>query len=348
MTVRVLMAGSAPEERGGMATVTTLLLQHGSRVADLRMAVTHREGSAASRLTLWLSGTARVLAALAAGRVDVLHAHVSERGSVLRKGLLVLLAKAFRVPVVLHCHGAEFVGWYRGLPGPAREVIAWVFRRADMVAVLGSSWRTRYVELLRLRPDRVVSVGNPIELPAEVTTGSGFRIVFLGRFGARKGSADVLAAVAALPSSVELVMAGDGEVAETRALAARLGVRAEIHDWLTPAERDRVLASADVFVLPSRDEGLPMAMLEAMGYGLVPIVTPVGSIPEVVHDGENGLLVPPGDVPALTHALTSLLEDDGLRDRLSKAARATAEPFAIEPYIDRMATHWRVLAGHPS
>jgi glycosyltransferase involved in cell wall biosynthesis len=340
------MVGSAPEERGGMGTVTTLLLRHGSEAADLRMVVTHREGPAAMRLRLWLTGTAQVAMALARRQADVVHAHVSERGSVVRKSVIVLLARLFRVPVVLHCHGAEFVDWYHGLPAPARRVIAWTFRQADLLAVLGSSWRTTYLSMLGIRPDRVVAFGNPIELPAPAVKQPGFKVVFLGRFGARKGSADVLRAVAGLP--VELVMAGDGEVAETRALAAKLGVQAEVRDWLTPAERDELLASAHVFVLPSRDEGLPVALLESMGHGLVPVVSPVGSIGEVVKDGENGLLVQPGDVTGLTEALKSLLADDGLRERLAKAARSTVEPFAIEPYMATMTAHWHRLAAHPS
>src|SRR5262249_53977496 len=142
------------------------------------------------------TGTAQVIAALARRQVDVVHAHVSERGSVVRKSLIVLIAKAFRVPVVLHCHGAEFVDWYRGLPGPLRRGIAWTFRRADLLVVLGSSWRTRYMRLLGLRPDRVVAFGNPIELPAPTAKPAAVKVVFLGRFGDRKGSAAVLRGVA--------------------------------------------------------------------------------------------------------------------------------------------------------
>ncbi len=334
------MVGSAPEERGGMGTVTTLLLRHGAKAASMRMVVTHREGPAAMRLKLWLSGTLQVLSALP--RTDVVHAHVSERGSVIRKSVIVLLAKLFRVPVVLHCHGAEFVDWYRGLPGPAQRLIAWAFRQADVLAVLGSSWRTTYMELLGVRPERVVAFGNPIELPSPTDKPEGVKVVFLGRFGARKGSADVLNAVAGLP--VSLVMAGDGEVAETRALAARLGVDADIRDWLTPAERDELLASAHIFVLPSRDEGLPMALLESMGHGLVPVVSPVGSIGEVVKDGENGLLVQPGDVAGIAAAVKSLLDHD-FRERLGKAARSTVEPFDIEPYMAQMVRTWRSVSG---
>ncbi|ONI73139.1 hypothetical protein ALI144C_45175 [Actinosynnema sp. ALI-1.44] len=339
--IRVLMAGSAPTERGGMATVTNLLLRHGSQVAAIRMIPTHREGPAGMRLKLWLSGTAKVVSALR--YADVLHAHVSERGSVIRKGVLVWIAKLMRKPVVLHCHGAEFVDWYQGLPALAKRLVALTFRQADLVAVLGSSWRTTYTDLLGVH--RVVSLGNPIELPGEVSSAPGFKIVFLGRFGERKGSADVLTAVARLSGPVELVMAGDGEVAETKALAARLDVNARIRTWISPAERDELLSGAHVFVLPSRDEGLPMAMLESMGHGLVPVVTPVGSIGEVVKDGENGLLVQPGDVDGLTAALQSLLDDPGLRARLGKAARSTVEPFEIGRYLQTLGNHWSSLVS---
>ncbi|MFD1045638.1 hypothetical protein ACFQ1S_08675 [Kibdelosporangium lantanae] len=114
--MRVLMVGSDPTERGGMATVTALMLRHNP---DVRMVVTHREGTAFRRLRLWVTGTVRV--ALALPRVDVVHAHMSERGSVIRKGVVVLLARAFRVPVVVHCHGAEFVEWFQGLPTPVQR-----------------------------------------------------------------------------------------------------------------------------------------------------------------------------------------------------------------------------------
>jgi glycosyltransferase involved in cell wall biosynthesis len=346
------MVGPDPYGRGGMATVARLYLENTGDRARLRFVTTHQDGSVALRLRVWLTGLATVTRLLLTKRVDVLHAHVAERGSVIRKGLLVLLARLTGVPVVLHCHGAEFVESHRALPAPLRMVIAWVFRRASLVVVLGASWKQTYVRLLGLKPANVLAAGNPVPLPAAVPTrpaSDTIGVVFLGRFGTRKGSADLLNAVAALPAAqrdrVRLTMAGDGEVRQTRELAASLGLTAEVSDWLTPERRDAALAQAEIFVLPSRDEGLPMAMLESMGWGLVPVITPVGSIPEVITDHENGLLVQPGDVPALTAALAELISDDALRTRLAKSARATVEPFDLAPYLDRMAAEWTRLAA---
>jgi glycosyltransferase involved in cell wall biosynthesis len=348
---RVLMVGPDPAGQGGMASVAALLLRHGPAHVRLRYVVTHRDGSVPRRLVVWLIGSVRAAALLIAGRADVLHAHVSERGSVLRKGSLLLLAKLRRVPVLLHCHGAEFVSWHDQLPWAGRLMVRWLFRRADLVAVLGDSWRSVYQDLLRLRRERVVVLENPVALPAAVPvrdTALGIRLLFLGRYGARKGSADVLAAMAALPpeirGAVTLRMAGDGEVEQTRARAAELEVAARVDGWLGPRDRDAALAEADVFVLPSRDEGLPMALLEAMAWGLVPVVTPVGSIGELVRDGWNGLLVRPGDVDGLARALVLLAGDPALRSRLAGTARSSVEPFAAETYTARLAKEWAGLS----
>jgi glycosyltransferase involved in cell wall biosynthesis len=347
MSVRVLMVGPAPTGQGGIVSVARLLLRYGRAHAEIRYVPTHRDGSLPRRILAWLAGSARAALLLIGRRVDVLHAHVSERGSVLRKGILLLLARICRVPVVFHCHGAEFVGSYRRLPWAGRALVRWLFRRASLLLVLGEHWRAVYIELLKVCADRVVVLENPVALPAVLPDRGGrdgVRVLFLGRYGARKGSADVLAAMAALPPEVRgaitLRMAGDGEVDQTRALAARLAVAARVEGWLRPAERDAALAEADVFVLPSRDEGLPMALLEAMAWGLVPVVTPVGSIPELVYDNRNGLLVRPSDVDGLARALVRLAGSPVLRAELAAAARSSVEPYAADTYAARLAKEW--------
>jgi glycosyltransferase involved in cell wall biosynthesis len=340
-----------------MATVAATLLRHGTggtggtNGVDLRAIPTHADGSAARRLRAWATGSLRVLGLLATRRVDVLHVHVSERGSVLRKSILVAAARAARVPVLLHCHGARFFDWYPTLPAPALRAIARTFRLANLVVTLGEPSRARYVDLLGLDPDRVAVAPNAITLPERVPDRGGqitIGVLFLGRFGDRKGSADVLAAMVELPAEVQeittLRMAGDGEVDETRTLAAELGVQADITGWLTPAERDQALRAAQIFVLPSRQEELPMAMLEAMGWGLAPIVTPVGSIPEVITDERNGLLVAPGEIAELSKAIQRVLTDDDLRARLADAARETALRFDAVEYTAAMAGRWLSLA----
>ena len=97
------------------------------------------------------------------------------------------------------------------------------------------------------------------------------------------------------------------------------------------------LSSLDVFVLPSYFEGLPIALLESMSFGAVPIVTPVGSIPEVVKDGVNGLLVKEHDASSIVQAIVRLHDQTLLRHALSKAAKSTIEgQYSPAIYLERL------------
>ncbi len=86
-------------------------------------------------------------------------------------------------------------------------------------------------------------------------------------------------------------------------------------------DKHRWLEKADIFVLPSHAEGLPIALLEAMGGGIPAVVTAVGAMPTVIDDGVQGKVVPPGDVDALSAALTALVNDPALRQTMGEAAR---------------------------
>jgi glycosyltransferase involved in cell wall biosynthesis len=352
--LRVVMAGPDPAGNGGIESVTALMATHCSRFADIEVVPTYRFGSPVKRVATALTGTARVLRRLSRRDVDLVHLHMAKRASIARKGVLTLLARAYRVPVVLHCHGGMFERDYRRMPRLLQRLVSGVLRQAQSVVVLSDSWRSVYHDLVHVPADRLTVLPNGIELPAGVPERSldPLVVAFLGRLGQRKGAWDVITAVAELPEPVQarirVVMAGDGAVAYTQDLAIRLGLTdvVEVRNWLAPAVRDRLLARSAVFVLPSRNEGLPMAMLEAMGWGLVPVVSAVGGIPEVVTDGVNGFLVRPGDPAQLAATLCRLVEDPELVTRLSAAARRSVEGYDMNDYADQMAEIWRsVLDG---
>ena len=126
--------------------------------------------------------------------------------------------------------------------------------------------------------------------------------------------------------------------------AAQLGLsqRVAFHGWVTAAKVVSLCREADLFVLPSHAEGQAMSLLEAMAHGLAIVTTPVGAHLEAVTPGVEALLVPPGDVAALAHALTRLIDDQGLRLRLGAAARARyATGFTIDRYAARLAGLYR-------
>ncbi len=123
------------------------------------------------------------------------------------------------------------------------------------------------------------------------------------------------------------VIAGDGELPKFRGHREQAGSMDKISlpGWLSQREAAEAYAAANIFVLPSHEEGLSIALLEAMAHGLAIVATPVGAHGEVIEDGKNGLLVRPGDPAALTAALRRVIDDADLRRRLGRAARARFE-----------------------
>jgi glycosyltransferase involved in cell wall biosynthesis len=203
---------------------------------------------------------------------------------------------------------------------------------------LSQRWRDFFVETCELSPSQVTVLPNPVRWSPEVPHRAGraqVQFVALGRICEAKGSYDLLKAFAALPADLRararLVMAGDGDVDGARKLAEPLGERVSVLSWIGPAERDRLLAASDVFVLPSHAEGMPMALLEAMAQGLPAIVTPVGGIPEVFTNGAEGLLVGPGRVAELAAAMSRMIGDDA--ERLAAGRRAHARTRALDVHI---------------
>ncbi|MEM9581372.1 MAG: glycosyltransferase family 4 protein, partial [Pseudomonadota bacterium] len=162
------------------------------------------------------------------------------------------------------------------------------------------------------------------------------RILFVGRLAAVKGVPLLVKAFAALhqrhPDAV-LTLVGDGpERGRIEALAAELGCAAALRftGYLSQQEVAQELDRADIFALPSFAEGVPVVLMEAMASRLPVLATRIAGIPELVRDGVNGLLVPPGDSEALSEALDRLLSDPALCARMGQAGRQTVkEDFNI-------------------
>ena len=263
------------------------------------------------------------------GQVDVLHINLSSHGSTRRKILVAKAARALGVPYILHLHSSRYMSYVHEAPAKLRHAIGEMFSGAARVVVLGNAWKAFVSETFPQTRDRIVIIPNatPVPtLPHSKAAGGAVRILFLGRVGPRKGVpqlVEALAAIADVPNW-EAIIAGDGDVEQTEADIIRLGLadRVKLTGWVGPDEVARLLSTGDILVLPSFNENLPMSVIEGMAAGLAIIATPVGAVEDIITSGETGLLVPVGEVPPLSGALKSLVEDQGLRQRLGENARA--------------------------
>lgn len=349
--IRILAIGPAPAgplSRGGMATVMRLMSDDPDPRFSIRIVPTFIDSGLLHRTVAGLRGMLLASAILLRGRTDVLHVHLSHGGSIVRKSLPMLVARLVGVPVVIHGHSYDFSGWFDRLPGFARRLVKTALP-ADVWLVLGDKLAADYAKSLRLPADSVRVLYNPVRLPDHVDIQARtepLTVVSLGRLGERKGSYDLVAAIGLLPeatrSRMRVVLAGDGDADGVRdaVRAAGLDDVVTIRDWIDPDARDALLDEASIFVLPSYDEGLPMALLEAMARGLVPVVSPVGGIPDVVHDGIEGLLVPPGAPSQVADALAELVGNEGRRAAMSTAAQKKAGEFDIDGWYHDLGELW--------
>ncbi len=325
------MIGTALDTQGGVSTVVNVLKEAGLfERCGVAYISTHRDGGTVRKLVAFIAGWFCFLRMLLGGRVALLHAHTASRASFWRKSFFMVPALLARVPVILHLHGAEFQVFYgQECSALSRRFVQWVFTRADQVVVLSESWLRWVSATFPSARSRVIP--NPIVVPEATSerVREKTSLLFLGRLGQRKGAFDLLQAVATLVPrypNLRVLLGGDGDLDAVRARAEALGVGGHVSllGWVKGADKARLLDEATVYVLPSYNEGLPMSVLEAMAHGLPVVSTPVGGIPEAVRDGEEGFLVPPGDVQLLADRLDRLLADPDLRARMGKAARARA------------------------
>jgi len=147
-----------------------------------------------------------------------------------------------------------------------------------------------------------------------------------------------------------LVLVGEGETRRRcEALVRELGLERCVKLVGQRSNMPEVLAALDVVAMPSMfGEGLPYAAIEALAAGRPVVGFPTAGIPEVVVDGETGLLVPPGDVDGLAQALIRVLGDDELRERMSVGARKDAQRFTIARHVDSLIAIYRELLTTPS
>lgn len=349
------MIGPPLDGRGGMSSVSAAYREAGLFERCGVRFLDSATGKAGALPKLWvaLRSWCVLLGLLVARRVDLAHVHVASGASFWRKAIYLLTLEAAGVPVVLHVHGGNFVEFYRQASGWAQRFIRTRFARAGRVILLSQAWVERMRPIVDAAHCR--AIGNPVlawpvrREPRPVTV-----FLFLGRFEQDKGIFELLAAFALLRQQVPealLLLGGDGDVAALDRIAAEHGMADAVHrlGWVAGEAKRDAFERADALVLPSYIEGLPVAMLEAMSCGMPVIVSDVGSIPEVVTDGVNGLMVPPRQVPVLAEAMLKLALHPELAGRLGAAGRATFEGrFEAHVVSEQVAQLYaELLAGRP-
>jgi len=272
---------------------------------------------------------------LRAVRYDVVHAH----WIVPNAALVADVVRSHGVPLVVSAHGSDV--FVAEKLAPARELARLTLRAAGAVTACSRDLMERAIAL-GARAERTRTVPYGADLPAAAPVADvaamrarlgaapgGVLVLGLGRLVEKKGFTHLIDAAHRAPG-VHVALAGDGDLREALAAqAARAGSSVRLVGALARDAVAAALAAADIVAVPSvvdragNVDGLPNVLLEAMAAGRAVVASRVAGIPDVVTDGVDGILVPPGDAAALAGALTRLAGDPALRARLGAAARNT-------------------------
>ena len=313
----MLMVGVDQKVVGGMLTVSENYLKSKRfrTQTNLKYISTATRGSIPIKLLKFAGAMIRIIGLILTDKTDIVHVHMAERGSVFRKGIVIVIAKALGAKTVIHMHAGPIEEWYSRQRLPVRTLTAWIFCQADRMLVLGKNW-VPFMERVMGEKNRkkVLVLHNAVHTPSEnLYNNEGKNLLFYGMLTKQKGIEDLLDAFSnildEIPEDICLMLYGDdveGNVRE-RIHARSLETRVKYWGWLEKGEREKCFSETILHVLPSYSEGLPMAILETMSYGIPNVSTEVGSISEVVEDSKNGRLIQPGDVSKLSLVMKEMI-----------------------------------------
>lgn len=333
---KILIAGPSPARRGGVSHhIKTLLnspLQNDFHLVYFRVGPEYSD----YKLTVifkFMITPFRFLFQLLTVKPDVLHLNPSfDRKSLLRELPMILLSRIFGCAGLVQFHGGSVENLVKKNRIPV--YLKLLLSLAHHVILLTEIQKKA---LLKFLPTLQASVlPNMVYIPKKskkyTKREDGFKLLFLSRIERKKGIYDILEAI---PLVIEkfpkawFYFAGEGpDRSNVEKLCSDEKIREHVKFFghVGKDMKDRLFSESDVFLFPSQHpEGMPYAILEAMAHGLPIIATPVGSLPEIVLHGQNGLLIPTESPHKLAESIIQLLVDFDLRKKMGSMNRKLAE-----------------------
>lgn len=337
--IKVLMIGPDRSVHGGISGVVNNYYAAGlDEKIDLCYIGTMVEGSGMKKLLKAAGALFWFLCKLP--RYEIAHINMASDSSYYRKSVFIRVAALFRKKIVIHQHGGDFEGFYRKeLSERGRKRVQKILFMGNAFLVLAPPWKRFFGTIIG--EDNITVFPDSIEIPPLVEKNYGQqRILFLGRLCKEKGVRELLEAMPVLKKKYPdcmLYLGGIWEDKELEQLAAEQKDSVTYIGWVSGAEKKKYLEDCDIFVLPSYFEGQSLSILEAMANSCAVAASDTGGIPEMIINGETGLLFRPESTQALTEGLDRLLSDTQLCRKLGEAARKKAEEeFSIDKNMERL------------
>lgn len=343
---RVLMVGPDRSVHGGISGVVNNYYEAGlDRRIDLCYIGTMVEGSGAKKFLQAVKAYFFFLSKLP--RYRIVHVNMASDTSFYRKAVFIWTAKMFRRKLVIHQHGGNFPDFYeRTLRNAGRAFVKRTLALGDAFLVLGTAWKDFFGRIIDR--DSITVLPDAVELPAPYLKQYGaHKLLFLGRLCREKGIGELLSVMPGLQRrfpDVQLYLGGVWEDEKLRRQMLSVGDCVTDLGWVSGRAKQKVLRECDIFVMPSYFEGQSVSILEAMANQCAVAASDTGGIPDMIADGQTGLLAPPKDAAALEEKLLALLADPELCRKLGENARKKVETaFSMEQNIKQLLAVYKAI-----
>lgn len=354
--MKVLMVGNDESVHGGITTVINQFKQYDwkEKDVDLKFIPTYIEGNVINKSLFFLMAYLKIIWYCLIFKPDIIHIHMSYKGSFSRAYYIHKLCYIFKIKDIIHLHGSEFKKWYdEDCDLKKKRKIKTFLRECNKIIVLGKEWEKR---ILSIEPfAKTVIINNTVSIPdveAKFNKDE-FNILFLGVIIKRKGIYDLLDAISALKektdlNNVKFIIAGNGieeEKVKNKSKNLKIDNYINFTGWIDSIQKKELLKKSQLLVLPSYNEGLPMAILEAMSYGIPIVATNVGDISEAVMNEENGFLIKAGNVEELTDSIFKIINFNQMEWKKfsNNSKKIVKEKFSDEEYFKKFEMIYKTI-----
>ncbi len=372
----VLLVGPFPPPRGGVAAINELIYKNCNRQRCRIISLNSAEYKHKYRITsvtgflnlfFQFKQICKFVMLVIQNKGCIIHIAVSSYYGFYKSSLFILIGAILKKKIIFHLHGGAFEKFYVDNNRLIRRYIRFIFNKSDLILTLAEYWYKIVTEIIQVAPAKVQILHNcygvefnqlPIsnaELEIERGKESLVKILYVGALSQKKGVLDLIEICAEIKKQFTqfiLYIAG-GE--KEPGILTKIRQAILYHDLTDQIQLVGEVANqkkldyflkSQLFVLPSYVENLPIALLEAMRAGMSIISTPVGAIPEIIKENENGFLIPAGDLHQFASKIIQLCNDKSIRDSMSqKNLRQALNYFDPETYIARLINIYKDL-GH--
>lgn len=357
MKKKVCMVVQDPLVKGGIAAVV-----NGYRGSQLEKdfniiyVESYKDGGKITKFLKAITGYFHFAKVLLVDKPDLVHIHSSFGPSFYRKMPFIYMAFWAKKPIINHIHGADFDEFYVNVSEKKKRLIKKTYNKCSVLIALSEEWKERLSQIVPESKITIIenySILHEDALEQRLNRKCNNTVLFLGELGKRKGCYDIPAVVREVKKKipdVKFVLAGAGSEADENAikqLVEKNGASENVvfPGWVRGEEKDRLLREADVFFLPSYNEGMPMSVLDAMGYGLPVVSTNVGGIPKIVHDGENGYCCEAGDFGGLATGIIELIANKKKQQVAAKKSMSIVkDDYSLEKHLFLLETVYEKAA----